>query len=101
MNPFARAFFVLVRDPEGFGGDFAAFEKGLGELVSDAGIDAEFVHDEAMDNSRAGEGGGGEENAERGVGANQEELGELGNYLRRVDGSLRSYRDCPTFPWYP
>ncbi len=74
MDPLISSFFVLVRDPKGFGSDFAAFEKGLGKFITDTSIDTEFVHDKAVHDSRAGEGGGGEQYAEGRVGADKEEL---------------------------
>ena len=74
VDPFIRTFFVLMGDPEGFGGDFAALDECLGELIANAGVDAEFVHDEAVDDSWTGQGWGGEEDAEGGVGTNKEEL---------------------------
>lgn len=74
MDPLVSTFFILVRDPEGFGSDFAAFEKGLGKFIADTSIDAEFVHNKAVDDSGAGEGRGGEEYAERRVRTNEEEL---------------------------
>lgn len=82
VDPFVCACFVLVGNPERFGGDFAAFDKRLGQLVANASVDAEFVHDEAMDDSWAGQGGGCEEDAEGGVGADEEELGDLAQRFR-------------------
>ena len=74
VNPFIRAFFVMMRDPQGLGGDFPAFDKGLREFIADAGVDPKFIHDKTMDYSWAGEGWGGEENAEGGVWPDEEEL---------------------------
>ena len=76
MDPAVAAVFVRAADPADFGGDAAALGEGVGQFVAHAGGAADFVHEGRLEDAGDAEGGRGEEDAEGGVGADEEVLGE-------------------------
>ena len=74
MDPAVAAVFVDARHPADFGRDAAALGQGVGEFVADAGGAADLVHEWRLQYAGDAEGGGGEEDAEGGVGADEKVL---------------------------
>lgn len=91
VDPAVAAVFVDARHPAHFGGDAAALGEGVGEFVADAGGAADFVHEGRLEDAGDAEGGGGEEDAEGGVGADEEVLEEVSGFS---GGGVLGIRTC-------
>ena len=89
MDPAIATILVRAGDfPENAGRDAPTFGEGSGEFVPDASGTPDFVHEGGLQDSGDAQGGGGEEDAEGRVRADEEVLGLISTRERGKSNRL-------------